>query len=100
MALLRVSRTIHEEARDIVWEQAKDWIMPHPARIIGSYYVGLEVLADFIAGIHDRKGYMVEDDDPMVLCTDVAQGKYLCRLYASSLIVFTRGGRRTFPVLN
>jgi hypothetical protein len=74
-AILRVSRTIHDESKDIVREVAKEWIMPHPARIIGSYCFALEVLGDFLVATRERQDSLLDDDDGISLYAEVAAGK-------------------------
>jgi hypothetical protein len=64
--LLRVSRTIHPEACLIVQKAAKEWILSHPVHVIGSCYVGLEVIRNLFMGMYYERAGLLEGDHGVV----------------------------------
>jgi hypothetical protein len=63
-AILRTSRTVHEESKKIVLGVANQWIMPHPIRLISSRSVALEVVDKIIGEVlksHPEQHDMTKD---------------------------------------
>jgi hypothetical protein len=73
--LLRVSRAVYVEARELVWQQAEQWILCSPARVLGSRDVGPEVLSNFLLWIVRAQDYLVRDYHHMQLCHGVASSE-------------------------
>jgi hypothetical protein len=55
-ALLRVSRTVHDEAGTIVQKLLQRWILAHPLRVISSLHFGRDVMDFIVAAAQSAPG--------------------------------------------